>query len=89
MTRTGRSPRSAAPFVWLIRVYQRLVSPSLGKNCRFQPTCSAYAAEALSRHGLIRGTRLALVRLGKCHPLHEGGYDPVPAGVPTGQGVTP
>lgn len=71
--------RSGLPVVVLIRVYQRLVSPSLGKNCRFQPTCSAYAAEALSLHGLGKGGWLALLRLGKCHPMHEGGYDPVPA----------
>ncbi len=68
----------ARALVALIRGYQRLVSPSLGKNCRFQPTCSSYAAEAIRLHGSARGVLLGLRRLGKCHPLHEGGYDPVP-----------
>ena len=62
----------------LILIYQKLVSPNLGPNCRFQPTCSQYALEAVQRHGAMRGTWLAIKRIGKCHPLHEGGYDPVP-----------
>ena len=64
--------------VSLIRSYQRLVSPRLGANCRFSPTCSSYASEAISRFGVFKGTWLGLRRLGRCHPLHEGGYDPVP-----------
>jgi len=66
--------------VWLISLYQAAVSPSLGVNCRFQPTCSAYASEAVSHFGVVKGTWLALRRLGKCHPFHAGGFDPVPHG---------
>lgn len=62
----------------MIRAYQKVVSPMLGRNCRFSPTCSAYTAEALDVHGLFRGLWMGLRRLGRCHPLREGGYDPVP-----------
>lgn len=61
-----------------IRFYQYVISPWLGPNCRFQPTCSAYAIEALGRHGVLRGSWLALRRLSRCHPLGGHGYDPVP-----------
>lgn len=61
-----------------IRAYRFLFSPWVGHNCRFQPTCSAYALEALERHGGIRGTWLILRRLGRCHPWGKSGYDPVP-----------
>ncbi len=64
---------------FLIRSYQRLLSPLLGPRCRFYPTCSHYALEAIERHGAARGSILALRRLLRCHPLHPGGYDPVPA----------
>ncbi|HEX2154176.1 MAG TPA: membrane protein insertion efficiency factor YidD [Acidimicrobiia bacterium] len=64
----------------LIATYQKLVSPSLGANCRYQPTCSSYAREAIERFGVVRGGWLALRRLGRCHPLHRGGFDPVPNG---------
>lgn len=64
--------------VGLISIYQKLVSPNLGANCRYQPTCSSYAAEAISRFGVIRGGWLAIKRIGRCHPLRPGGHDPVP-----------
>jgi len=62
----------------LIRAYQILVSPWLGKNCRYQPTCSAYASEAIGRFGVIKGVAMGMQRIGRCHPFVEGGYDPVP-----------
>lgn len=62
----------------LIRAYQLLLSPFLGNHCRFTPSCSAYAAEAIDRHGPWRGTWMAIKRIGRCHPLCNGGYDPVP-----------
>jgi putative membrane protein insertion efficiency factor len=62
----------------LVRFYQYLISPLLGPRCRFHPSCSHYAVEALERHGALRGSWLALRRLLRCHPWHPGGYDPVP-----------
>jgi uncharacterized protein len=62
----------------LIRGYQLLVSPLLGPRCRFYPSCSQYALEAVQQHGTLRGSLLALRRLARCHPWHPGGYDPVP-----------
>lgn len=62
----------------LIRLYRRAVSPALPPSCRFTPTCSAYAEEAVRRHGAARGGWLALRRLGRCHPFGGSGYDPVP-----------
>lgn len=62
----------------LIRGYQLVISPILGPRCRFTPTCSHYAIEAIKLHGMVKGCWLAGLRLVKCHPLNEGGYDPVP-----------
>jgi putative membrane protein insertion efficiency factor len=62
----------------LIRFYRYGVSPLLGSNCRFYPTCSCYAQEALERHGAVRGVYLSARRILRCHPWHPGGYDPVP-----------
>jgi uncharacterized protein len=61
-----------------IRLYQLGLAPVLGNNCRFDPTCSHYAMEAISRHGPWRGGMLALGRIARCHPWHAGGHDPVP-----------
>ena len=61
-----------------IRGYQRFVSPALPPACRFYPSCSAYAAKAIERHGPLKGVWLAARRLSRCHPFHEGGIDPVP-----------
>ena len=65
-------------FIWLISIYQRLISPLVGPCCRFHPTCSEYAKEALENHGLVMGIWLTIKRLSKCHPLGGSGFDPVP-----------
>ena len=64
--------------LWLIAGYRLLLSPFLGASCRFYPSCSAYALEAIERHGTLRGSWLALRRIAKCHPWHPGGVDAVP-----------
>ena len=62
----------------LVAAYRYLLSPMLGRSCRFFPSCSEYAMEALARHGALRGTWLTVRRVARCHPWHPGGYDPVP-----------
>lgn len=62
----------------LVQLYRWCLSPMLGQNCRFHPSCSQYALDALRQHGAMRGSWLALRRLLRCHPWHPGGYDPVP-----------
>ena len=72
----------AKVMITLIRIYQLGLSPFLGQNCRFHPSCSRYAIEAIERHGMIYGLWLTVRRIGRCHPWHEGGDDPVPQGKP-------
>ena len=67
-----------APLILLIRIYQYVFRPFLGRSCRFHPSCSEYAGEALQRHGLLKGLWLAVRRVSRCHPWSPGGYDPVP-----------
>lgn len=64
--------------IFIIDCYKLCVSPFLGNNCRFYPSCSSYAQEAIATHGTIKGSYLAIRRLLKCHPFHDGGHDPVP-----------
>ena len=73
----------------LIRAYQYLIRPLLGSNCRFAPSCSEYAHEAIATHGAFKGTWLAVRRVLRCHPYHPGGYDPVPAARPAPPLPTP
>jgi uncharacterized protein len=64
--------------VAMVRLYQLLIAPLLGANCRFQPSCSQYAIDALKKYGFFKGSWLATKRIFRCHPFHPGGYDPVP-----------
>ncbi len=81
MTFLLRLPALILRFV--IRVYQLFIAPLLGPRCRFTPSCSAYAAEAITRHGAVAGSLLAVTRVARCHPWCDGGYDPVPENVTT------
>ncbi|MFO7980353.1 MAG: membrane protein insertion efficiency factor YidD [Candidatus Aminicenantes bacterium] len=64
--------------LFILRQYKRFISPLLGNNCRFYPTCSSYAYQAIEKYGLTKGAFLGIKRLFKCHPFHRGGIDPVP-----------
>ena len=79
---TRNVSRGSAGLRWvltqLLRAYRVLLSPVLGPACRFEPSCSRYAEEAVQRHGVLRGGGLAVARLARCHPLGGSGYDPVP-----------
>jgi len=66
------------PFIALIKIYQWIISPWIGPKCRFNPTCSQYALEALKKYGLFKGTWLTIKRISRCHPWGGHGYDPVP-----------
>lgn len=85
-------PAPSAPakgLVGLVRVYQKYLSPlKMGGTCRFVPVCSAYALEAVSRHGAVQGSLMATARICKCGPWHPGGYDPVPGSVAPAEPVT-
>jgi putative membrane protein insertion efficiency factor len=72
-----------------IRTYRYLISPMLGPTCRFYPSCSCYAEEALQQHGALRGSYLTVRRLLRCHPWHEGGYDPVPPVTTNNEAIKP
>lgn len=76
MAKNNSAPQKIA--ILFIKGYQRFISPLLGSNCRFNPTCSCYAHQAIERFGVIKGCWLASKRIVKCHPLNEGGDDPVP-----------
>ena len=66
------------PFILMIRLYQLFISPLLGQNCRYLPTCSEYSVKSLKEHGLFRGSILSIKRISKCHPWGSHGFDPVP-----------
>ncbi len=74
----GLSKMLAWPLIILVRTYRLTISPWLGINCRYDPTCSRYAIEALRTHGIFRGSALAVTRISRCHPWGGSGYDPVP-----------
>lgn len=76
MVEIGQAMRSLA--VTVIKIYQYAISPFLGDHCRFSPSCSSYMLQAIEAHGLAKGVVLGIKRIGKCHPWHQGGYDPVP-----------
>ncbi len=63
--------------IWLIKLYQRVISPILPKSCRFYPTCSQYAIQAIEKYGVLTGVWMGIKRVMKCHPFHPGGYDPL------------
>jgi putative membrane protein insertion efficiency factor len=64
--------------LFFIKAYQYLISPMLGPSCRYTPTCSEYAVQALKKYGAVKGGWLSVKRVGRCHPWHDGGYDPLP-----------
>ena len=66
------------PLIFIIKIYQFILSPLIGKNCRYLPTCSEYAIESLRLHGLLRGSYFTIRRILKCHPLGGHGFDPIP-----------
>jgi len=70
--------KAVLPFIWLVKFYQRYISPLTPPSCRYMPTCSQYTIEALEKHGLSKGGRLAIKRISSCHPWGGAGYDPVP-----------
>ena len=72
----------AWPLLLLVQIYRYAISPLLGRNCRFEPSCSEYTVEALKSHGAFRGSLLAARRIARCHPFGGSGYDPVPKGKP-------
>jgi hypothetical protein len=88
-----RTGPGALALLGLVRVYQRALSPLLGQNCRYHPSCSHYAYDAIEIHGALKGGWLGVKRIGRCHPFHDGGFDPVPGSddptIQEPQGSTP
>ncbi|HEY2133713.1 MAG TPA: membrane protein insertion efficiency factor YidD [Acetobacteraceae bacterium] len=80
---------AASVLAGAVRVYQWTIRPIIGANCRFEPSCSHYAIEALSKHGALRGSALAAKRILRCNPWHEGGDDPVPAPISSSPASSP
>ena len=78
VTEVTKSSLLAGVLIGLLVVYRRLLSPLLGQNCRFYPTCSRYALDAIRAYGALRGGWMAVRRVSRCHPYHQGGLDPVP-----------
>jgi len=70
--------KAVLPFIWIVRAYQRYISPLTPPSCRYTPTCSQYSIEALQKHGLLKGGWLAIKRIASCNPWGGSGYDPVP-----------
>lgn len=68
----------SVPLIWLIKLYQVILSPVMGRSCRFTPTCSHYGIQALKKYGIFKGTWLTIKRISRCHPWGGHGYDPVP-----------
>lgn len=89
MTAAPRAGIVARAVISLIEVYRHMISPLRLPTCRFMPTCSQYAVDALTEYGLLRGGWLAMVRLGKCGPWHRGGWDPIPERSGAGDGSQP
>ena len=89
MSQPAHLPTPTRALLGVIAAYRRWLSPLLGQHCRFAPSCSLYAAQAITAHGLLRGGWLAVRRLGRCHPFHPGGYDPVPPARSATMGATP
>jgi putative membrane protein insertion efficiency factor len=92
MSRWSPSRGLARAAIYAIELYRNMISPYRPPSCRFTPTCSEYAVDALRGHGLVRGTWLAIVRLAKCGPWHRGGWDPIPEprhhhGIPAADGA--
>lgn len=75
---TQKTSYLARAFLSLIKAYRYLISPLLGQHCRYYPSCSAFTKEAICQHGAIKGSWLGVKRICRCHPFHQGGYDPVP-----------